>query len=105
MPGNGKVRQFSQAEIWFNEPVQGINAADLMANGISAMAFDGFGAGPYVFEFDNVALGQVELSWADDHDITDFNKTPNAFDGQAWSVQIDPAHNPGDVVILSLIHI
>ena len=99
MPGNGKVRQFSQAEIWFNEPVQGINAADLMANGISAMAFDGFGAGPYVFEFDNVALGQVELSWADDHDITDFNKTPNAFDGQAWSVQVDPAHNHGDMVI------
>jgi hypothetical protein len=99
MPGNGNVRQFSQAEIWFNEPVQGINAADLMANGISAISVDGFGAGPYVFEFDNVALGQVELSWADDHDITDFNKTPNAFDGQAWSVQVDPAHNPGDVVI------
>ncbi|MDP6082685.1 MAG: lamin tail domain-containing protein [Verrucomicrobiota bacterium] len=99
MPGNGKVRQFSQAEIWFNEPVQGINAADLMANGISAMAVDGFGAGPYVFEFDNVALGQVELSWADDHSITDFNKTPNAFEGPAWSVQVDPAHTPGNVVI------
>ena len=99
MPGNGKVRQFSQAEIWFNEPVQGINAADLMANGISAMAVNGFGAGPYVFEFDDVALGQVELSWADDHGIIDFNKTPNAFEGQAWSVQVDPAHTPGDVVI------
>ena len=99
MPGNGTVRQFSQAEIWFNEPVQGINAADLMANGISALAVDGFGAGPYLFQFDNVALGQVELIWADDHGITDFNKTPNAFDGQAWSVQVDPAHSPGDVVI------
>ena len=102
MPGNGKVRQFSQAEIWFNEPVQGINPADLMANGISATAVDGFGAGPYVFQFDNVALNQVELSWADDHDITDFNKTPNAFDAQAWTVQVDPTHNPGDVVISEL---
>ena len=99
LPDDGTVRQFSQAEIWFDEPVQGVDAADLMANGVSALAVEGFGAGPYIFQFDDLALGQAELTWADDHGITDFNKTPNAFDGQAWSVRVDPAHTPGDVVI------
>ena len=99
LPHAGSARQFSQVELWFDEPVQGIDATDLMANGLTAKAVSGHGHGPYVFEFDDSALGQVELTWADDHGITDFNKTPNPFLGQAWSVEVNPAHSPGDVVI------
>ena len=99
LPLAGMARQFSQVELWFDEPVQGIDATDLMANGLSAKAVSGYGAGPYMFEFDEPAFGQVELTWADDHGITDFNRAPNPFLGQAWSVQVDPAHSPGDVVI------
>ena len=99
LPLAGMARQFSQVELWFDEPVQGIDATDLMANGLSAKAVSGHGAGPYMFEFDEPALGQVELTWADDHGITDFNRAPNPFLGQAWAVQVDPAHSPGDVVI------
>ena len=99
LPFAGTARQFSQVELWFDEPVQGIDAADLMANGLTATAVSGHGAGPYLFEFGESALGQVELTWADDHGITDFNKTPNPFLGQAWSVEVDPSHSPGDVVI------
>ena len=99
LPLAGMARQFSQVELWFDEPVQGIDATDLMANGLTAKAVSGHGAGPYMFEFDESALGQVELTWADDHGITDFNRAPNPFLGQAWSVQVDPAHSPGDVVI------
>lgn len=99
LPHAGTARQFNQVELWFDEPVQGIDAGDLMANGLTAKAVSGHGPGPYVFEFDDSALGQVELTWADDHGITDFNKTPNPFLGQAWSVEVNPAHSPGDVVI------
>ncbi|MBL4641903.1 MAG: lamin tail domain-containing protein, partial [Verrucomicrobiales bacterium] len=99
LPLAGMARQFSQVELWFDEPVQGIDSTDLMANGLTAKAVSGHGAGPYMFEFDESALGQVELTWADDHGITDFNRAPNPFLGQAWSVQVDPAHSPGDVVI------
>ena len=99
LPLTGAARNFSQVELWFDEPVQGIDAGDLMANGLTAKAVSGHGHGPYVFEFDDSALGQVELTWADDHGITDFNKTPNPFLGQAWSVEVNPAHSPDDVVI------
>ncbi|MDE0867085.1 MAG: lamin tail domain-containing protein, partial [Rubripirellula sp.] len=99
LPGKGKVRQFSQAEIWFDEPVQGIDATDLMANGLTAKVVTGLGAGPYVFEFEKLTLGQVELTWSDNHNITDFNKNPNEFHGQAWSVQVDPEYSHGNVVI------
>ena len=99
MPIESIVRQFNQTEIWFNEPVQGIDAADLLANGMPAKAVSGFGAGPYRFEFDTVSLGQVDLSWRENHGIADYNKSPNSFDGKAWTVHVDPNHNPGDVAI------
>ncbi|MBT3842116.1 MAG: hypothetical protein HOF61_08035, partial [Verrucomicrobia bacterium] len=99
LPLAGMARQFSQVELWFDEPVQGIDATDLMANGLTAKAVSGHSAGPYMFEFDEPAFGQVELTWANDHGITDFNRAPNPFLGQAWSVQVDPAHSLGDVVI------
>jgi len=99
LPLAGTVQQFSQVEVWFDEPVQGIDSTDLMANGLTAKAVSGIGAGPYLFEFDGTALGQVELTWPNNHGISDFNKTPNPFLGQAWSVEVDPAHTPGDVVI------
>ena len=88
--------------MWFDEPVRGVNATDLMANGITAKALSGLGAGPYIFEFDELAAGQIELTWANEHGITDFNKTPNEFDGQPWSTQIDPKFSYGDLVITEL---
>ena len=94
MPGEGTVRHFNQVELWFDKPVQGIDATDLMVNGVTAEAMTGIGAGPYVFEFDEVEAGQVEFSWADGHSITDLNKTPNEFHGQAWMIQVDPEYSP-----------
>ena len=102
LPLEGTVRQFSQAEVWFDEPVQGVDARDLMANGVTAVSVTGIGAGPYLFYFKPILLGQVELTWADDADITDFNRTPNRFEGQAWTVQVDAEHTSGDVVISEL---
>ena len=102
LPVEGTVRQFSQAEVWFDEPVQGVDARDLMANGVAALSVTGFGAGPYLFYFEPILLGQVAMTWADDADITDFNRTPNRFAGQAWEVQVDADYLPGNVVISEL---
>ena len=102
LPNESRIRKFSEVEVWFDEPVRGVNATDLMANGITAKALSGLGAGPYIFEFDELAAGQIELTWANEHGITDFNKTPNEFDGQPWSTQIDPKFSYGDLVITEL---
>ena len=45
LPLAGMARQFSQVELWFDEPVQGIDATDLMANGLTAKAVSGTGPG------------------------------------------------------------
>ena len=99
LPLEGTVKQFSQAEVWFSEPVQGVDSQDLMANGLTANSLSGFGAGPYVFKFSEITSGQVELTWAEDANITDFNRNPNQFQGKDWSIQVDTEYEPGDIVI------
>ena len=99
LPLEGTVKQFTQAEIWFDEPVQGVEARDLMANGLAADSVSGYGAGPYIFKFSETDSGKVKLTWAEDANIRDFNRSPNLFNGQPWSIQVDTNFIPGDVVI------
>ena len=99
LPLEGNVKKFSQAEIWFDEPVQGVEAQDLMANGLPADSVSGYGAGPYIFKFSEIVSGKVKLTWTEDANITDFNRTPNFFSGRSWSIQVDNDFIPDDVVI------
>jgi len=96
-----QVNQLTQAEVIFNEPVQGVNAADLRINGVPAANVTGAEAGPYVFTFAQPAAGSVNFSWAGGHGITDL--ASNAFAGAGWSVTLNPALTPGDLIINEVV--
>ncbi|MBC8096576.1 MAG: hypothetical protein H7Y43_12270, partial [Akkermansiaceae bacterium] len=58
------VAHLTQVELFFNEPVFGVNATDLLINGQPATNVTGAEVGPYVFQFVQPAAGQVNFSWA-----------------------------------------
>jgi hypothetical protein len=84
------VRSLNQIEVTFSEPVTGVDAADLLINGIAAASVSGIGAGPYQFQFTQPPTGQVQVAWAPSHGIRDLAATPNLFAGGAWSYTLDP---------------
>ena len=93
-PGSaaGMIRQ---AVVNFSEEVSGVDAADLLVNGVAAAVVTGSAAGPYVFQFEAVAEGVVQFSWAASHGIAD--AAGNLFAGTGWSAV--RAASAGQVVI------
>ena len=85
---NSTVATLTQAEVNFSEVVNGVDAADLLVNGVAAAAVTGSGAGPYVFTFTQPAAGPVTFSWAGAHSIVDTAASPNAFGGTTWTVTL-----------------
>jgi hypothetical protein len=84
-PPGATVTRFEAVEIYFTEPVSGVDAADLLINGSVATNLTGTGLGPYVFRFPPPALGEVTLSWAAGHGIRDLSPPANAFAGGSWN--------------------
>jgi len=84
------VRQLSQIEVRFSEPVAGVDAADLLINGQPATNLVVRGVGRYLFQFAPPAPGPVQVQWAEDHGITDFASPANEFEGGAWTYTLDP---------------
>ncbi len=96
VPG-AQVSQLAQVEVLFNEPVFGVDTADLRINGQPAATVSGAEAGPYIFQFAPPSPGSVNFSWAAGHGITDLAANP--FAGSSWFVNFSPGLAPGDVVI------
>ncbi len=93
------VRRLSRIEVRFDEPVTGVDAADLIVAGAPAAAVSGGGPGPYVFTFDELPPGEVAVSWADEHGIIDLAPAANAFGGGPWSYTLDPDAPPPSIRI------
>jgi hypothetical protein len=83
------VTAFTNVEVTFLEPVNGVNAADLLVNGVPAASVIGSGAGPYLFTCASPAAGPVVVSWAVGHGIADFGG--NVFAGGAWTNTLNPS--------------
>jgi len=98
-PAGATVRQLSQIEITFTEPVAGVEAEDLMVNSQPAARVAGSGAGPYVFQFAAPATGAVAFAWAPNHGIVDCAQPPNPFAGGNWTLTYDPQAIIPSVVI------
>ncbi len=94
-----QVSRLEQIEATFSEPVLGVNASDLLINGLAATSVTGAGIGPYVFKFPQPTGGTVQLAWAGGHGITDAAANPNPFSGGNWTVTLNPGASSGDVVI------
>ncbi len=87
-PGQ-RIQKFEGVEVLFSEPVLGVDAGDLLANGIPAISVEGIGAGPYRFVFPPLFKGVVNLSWAMDHGIEDHASEPNAMQANSWHHDVD----------------
>lgn len=90
------IRALSSLEILFNEPVNGVEAADLLINGRPAESVTEAGPGQFVFVFDPAPAGAVAVAFRPGHGITDRASTPHPFAGGAWTFTVDPdAPAPG----------
>lgn len=98
-PPGATVRSLGQIEITFDEPVTGVDAADLLINGRAATNLIARPGCVFLFQFAPPAPGLVQVGWAAAHGIRDLATVPNAFAGGSWSYQLDPDAPPAEVVI------
>jgi len=98
LPG-GTVTTLARLDITFSEPVGGVDAADLLINGVPATKVTGSLAGPYSFEFTQPASGLVQITWAAGHGIHDFASAPNSFAPVGWSYTLSPVVAESSVII------
>jgi hypothetical protein len=90
------VRALSSVEIQFSEPVNGVEAADLLVNGQPASSVSEAAPGQFVFAFVAVPPGAATVSFRANHGITDRASVPHPFAGGSWSFTVNPeAPAPG----------
>lgn len=73
---NASVGTLSSISVTFDEAVSGVDAADLLVNGVVASSVTGSGAGPYVFTFTEPATGTVSVEWEETHGIAGIGTGP-----------------------------
>ncbi|MFM1769208.1 MAG: hypothetical protein RJA22_1737 [Verrucomicrobiota bacterium] len=93
------VVSLNQIEVNFNEPVEGVDAADLRINSVPASSLFIDSPSRYRFAFTQPATGLVQVAFAPGHGITDLAVTPNAFAGASWTYILDPNAITDDVRI------
>ncbi|MBK7998624.1 MAG: CotH kinase family protein [Verrucomicrobia bacterium] len=93
------VRTLSNVEVIFSEPVDGIDAGDLLLNGVAATNVFGGVPGQYVWQFTQPATGAVSIAFIAGHGITDQSEQANPFGGASWNVTLDPNSTVYGVII------
>jgi hypothetical protein len=92
-------------EVTFDEPVMGVDAADLRVNGVPTTGVTGTGAGPYAFQFPQPTSPTVTVSWATGHGIRDLANAANPFTGSGWSYTLNTnAVFEGQVVVNEIMY-
>jgi hypothetical protein len=81
-PTPGTVSTLTNVTVTFSEPVDGVNAADLLINGSPATGLSGSNA-TYTFSFPQPPEGVIGVSWASAHGIVDRESSPKPFDALA----------------------
>ncbi len=77
-PPGGNISSLRQVTVNFGEPVDGVDAADLLINGVPATSVTGANA-QYTFTFPQPTEGLVNVTWAADAGILDREDPPQAF--------------------------
>ena len=98
-PPGTTVRRLTSVETAFDEPVQGIDAADLLINGQPATGLTIVSPSQYIFTFPQSSTGVVPLAWAPGHGIRDLSSVGNPFVGTGWSCTLDTNAPIADVII------
>jgi hypothetical protein len=104
LPAEGStVRELGLVEVQFSEPVLGVNASDLLINGIGATNVTEFSPGQFVFSFAPPAEGAVAVSWRPDHGIVDQATASQPFLGGSWTYLLNTELVPSGVIISELM--
>ena len=90
-PVPGNVTSLTNITVTFSKAVQGVDAGDLLINGVVATSVSGSGSN-YTFTFPQPAFGTVTVRWISTHGIADMLTPPHAFDtnsaGANWNYQL-----------------
>ncbi len=97
------VGSLTEVVVLFSEPVEGIDAADLLLNGQPALSVLGTGAGPYRFDFAAGAPGTAPMRWAASHGIHDKATPANPFPPPEWNYVVQPSVATAEVVITEFL--
>jgi len=101
-PAPGDTFYLTNVTISFSEGVSGVDASDLLVNGVPATDVSSTTNTTYTFSFQQPPYGPVALTWATNHGIADFDSPPKAFDGTAASALLNyTLLNPSSPRILS----
>ena len=89
-PQGAAVRSLSQIDVAFNEPVTGVDAADLLVGGVPAGGVSALGGSAWRFTFPTQPTGAVSVAFAASHGIVDLENPPVPFAGASWTYTVDP---------------
>lgn len=82
-PPQGDTFFLTNLIIAFSEPVTGVDATDLLINGVPASSVSSETNTTYSFSFSQPDYGPVLVTWDTNHGIVDFDGPPKAFNGAA----------------------
>jgi hypothetical protein len=93
VPATGTtVTNLTTISVSFSENVTGVDAGDLLVNGVPAYNITGSGSN-YTFNVFQPASGTINITWATNHGIADMAVAPNDFvrtaTGNTWSFTLD----------------
>ena len=95
------LRRLSTIEINFSEPVGGVDASDLLINGLPATGISSAGAVQFLFNVPSLSAGPVSVTWSANHGIHDLGNHSNAFAGGSWAYTLEPSDPAPTNVIIS----
>lgn len=105
-PARGaQVPTLTEVAVTFSESVGGVQAGDLLVNGVRADSVRGSLAGPYVFEFASPPAGSsVVISWTTNHEIHDFAAAGNVFVPETWSYTLESVPLGAGVLVNEIMY-
>lgn len=99
-PPTGIVQSLTFISVLFSENVSGVDAGDLLINGVAATAIVTNSPRDYSFNFPQPPTGSVSVAWAPNPGINDIDGIPAAFvPGGSWSYTLDPNAIASAVII------
>ena len=102
VPTSGQsVSALTAADVTFSFPVGGVDAADLLVNGIPATGLTSADSKHFHFTFPAPPQGDVQFTWAAGHGIAGLNGV--AAQPAGWPVLFVPVLPPGQVAIAEFL--
>lgn len=99
-PPTGIVQGITFVSIGFSEAVNGVDAGDLLINGVAATSVATNNPRDYTFQFPQPPTGNVSIAWAPIPGINDTDGLPTPFvPGASWNYVLDPNAIAAAVII------